>query len=141
MKKYLLVVIALVLVSPDIFAVSGKDRWSDIRKSREVLIQQPAFAQVFGPHGLFNACATEDEFRSLTPVKNCRDCAPGEEKIVTLSRNFVRDTCMRESFSEGCVEFSTREGFYPDSFYLPVIEGARSEDFVFSKRFTLPACE
>lgn len=155
MKKLLMVTAALslivsVLSSDPALALTGKDNWKSIRSSRDVLIQQPSFAEVFGDQGLFNACATEDEFRSRTPVKTCLNngCSDFEIRNIVVNRVYNANVCvkfapMSATSSGECVDFDVVTAVYPTSFQLPVIEanGEQSGDYVFSKNYSIPACE
>lgn len=140
---------ALISISPAL-AITGRDSWKVIRASHDVLIEQPAFAGVFGDQGLFNACATEDEFRSLVPVKTClsNGCEKYEIRNVTVNRVHTKNICVRfapmNAYSSGeCVDYKTVTAMYPTSFQLPVIEGdaEQSGDYIFSKNYSVPACE
>lgn len=140
---------AVVSISPAL-AISGRDTWKSIRASRDVLIEQPAFAGVFGDQGLFNACVTEDEFRSLVPVKTClsNGCQDYEIRNVTVNRVHTKNVCVRfapmNAYSSGeCVDYQVVTAVYPTSFKLPVIEGngEQSGDYIFSKNYSVPACE
>jgi hypothetical protein len=161
MKKYWLVIAAFTIVSSSAFSLTGKDRWSDIRSSRDVLIQQPTFAAVFGSQGLFNACSTEEEFRSIEPVRTCLSyrevlrgnekdyiCAEYETREVVISRTYNQSKCvthapMSENSSGECIEYGNSTSVYPSSFQLAVIEaqGIEYRNFIFSKTFAIPSCE
>lgn len=148
-KQLVMLAIALMAITPAL-AITGRDTWKSIRASRDVLIQQPAFAEVFGNQGLFNACVTEDEFRSLKPVKTClsNGCEDFEMRHVTVNRVHTKNVCVRFSpmsadSSGECVDYDTVTAVYPTSFQLPVIEanGQQSGDYIFSKNYSVPACE
>lgn len=167
MKFKWVAIIVFSLVSISAYPLTGKDRWLEIRNSRDVLIQQPTFAAAFGPQGLFNACHTEDEFKSRTPVKTCLsyreiikenpnspnetykdyECAEYESRDVSISRTFNQSTCLRhapmdENSSGECIEFGNVTSVYPTSFQLAVIEaeGAQYGNFIFSKAYAVPSC-
>lgn len=163
MQKKMMIMLTLALASSSAFSVTGKDSWREIRTSGDLLIQQPTFAKVFGPQGLFNACATEDELKSLTPVKNClsyreitkinpetgaayRDyaCSEYEIKHVSISRTYTEDACVRHDNTSGeCLAYSNVTSVYPTSFQFAVIEaeGISNGEFIFSKTYALPPCE
>jgi hypothetical protein len=167
MKFKLVMAIVLSLISFSALPLTGKDKWTEIRNSREVLIQQPTFAAAFGPQGLFNACATEDEFRSRNPVKICLsykvvmkvnannptetykdyECAEYESRQVSISRTYNQSSCIRhapmdDTSSGECIEYGNATSVYPTSFQLAVIEaeGSQYGNFIFSKAYAVPSC-
>lgn len=165
MKTQLMVALTISLISTSGYSVTGRDSWQNIRASREVLIQQPTFAGAFGSQGLFNACATEDEFRSLTPVQSCLsyhqvtrqsekgpykdyDCTEYETRHVVISRTFTQEECvkfapMTQSNSGECLEYDNVTSVYPTSFQLVVIDSQQADtgrSFIFSKPYRIPAC-
>lgn len=168
-KKILFVCFAvcftIALLTLDSFAITGFDSWKALRSSEDVIIQQPTFAGVFGPEGLFNACTTDDEFKSIRPVRNCvfyrtvklnsergisKDyvCAAYETKQVSISRTFIQNICVRYSpmsaHSSGeCIEYESVILVYPTTFSFPVFERRPREygEFLFSKTFALQSCD
>jgi hypothetical protein len=155
----------LALLTLDSFAITGFDSWKIIRASDDVIIQQPTFAGVFGPEGLFNACTTDDEFKSIKPVRNCvfyqavklnsergltNDyvCAAYETKQVSISRTYIQNVCVRYSpmspYSSGeCIEYESITSVYPTTFSLPVFDKSTQEygEFLFSKTLALQSCD
>ncbi len=159
---------ALLAFSLTAHAITGKDDWKKIRKSREVLIMQPAFAERFGRDGLFNACVAGSEIRSISPVKNCvaytqvdnesqnqnlsgykdYNCTKYKEEYVSVSREHTIDRCVKfapiNEFTTGeCVAYEPRRTTYPTTYSLPVIEadGDQYGNHLFSKTYALPDCE
>lgn len=161
MKKILMMLMVMGTVSNSALALTGKDRWQDIRTSPEVLIQHPTFAKAFGPQGLFNACVTEEEFRTIKPVTTCLsykevyknnqrefECAESETRHIQISRTYNQNVCLRHapaSFDSSgeCLEYGNSTSVYPTSFKLAVIEGVGSEygNLIFSKSYAVPTCE
>lgn len=146
MKLSTIALITSLFTSINLFAITGQDRWEMIRASTDVYIQQPSFAQVFGQHGLFNACHTPKEFKSLTPVKNCITyrnvihhtsegafndyvCTKYEKKFASVSRFYLKN--------------GSTHAIYPETIKLIVFEAQDSEAaaFLFAKNYTLPPCE
>src|ERR1700737_1879119 len=73
MKKMLMIAVALVASLNAVAVqapVSANDGWDLILADRNLIVSAP-FAGTFGEKGIFNACATETEFKSLTKVKAC----------------------------------------------------------------------
>lgn len=159
---------ALLLFSINAFAITGKDDWKTIRKDRDVLIVQPAFAERFGKNGLFNACVSGNEIRSINPVKNCvaytqvendnqnqnlsgyknYNCTQYKEEYVGLNRQHTEERCIRfapinEYTSGECIAYGSSTAVYPTTYSLPVIE-AEGEEYgthLFSKTYALPECD
>lgn len=159
MKARLIAILISIFFSISTFAVTGRDNWQTIRASREVLIQQPLFASAFGPQGLFNACYTDEEFRSVTPVESCLSyrpiirhsptgaykdyvCGQYEKKNVTITRTYIQVECVKRLYGE-CVEYDSVTSVYPTGFKLVVIEAEKSEVpiFIFMKTYSIPACD
>lgn len=164
-SKIALLIFIMTLLSGNSFAITGKNSWRDIRTSLDVIIQQPTFAGTFGSSGLFNVCTTDDEFKSIKPVKTCleyrevirqsesgsyRDytCVNYETKPVSISRTFIQNVCIRHALmtsqsSGECTEYASVTSVYPTSFSFAVIEASGEEygNFLFSKKFALSTCE
>lgn len=155
----------MAFITMDSFAITGRDNWGDIRRSDEVMIQQPTFAGIFGPEGLFNACTTDDEFKSIKPVKNCleyrevirqsetgkyRDyvCTFYETKPISISRTYIRNICVKHavklrSSAVECIQYESVTMLYPTTFSFAVIDTASEEygNYLFSKTFALQSCD
>lgn len=159
---------AILLFSQNIHAITGKDDWKTIRKNREVLVIQPAFAEAFGPKGLFNACLSGDEFRSINPVKTCvayseiasddqnrslsgykkYNCTKYQTEHVSVPRTYTADRCVKfapiNEFTSGeCIEYAPNTSVYPTAYSFPVIEadGDQYGTHLFSKTYAIPECQ
>lgn len=160
MKTQMMVALTVFLISASVFSITGRDKWETIKSSNEVIIQQPIFAGVFGQKGLFNACFTDEEFRSKTPVENCLSyrqvivnsatgpykdyvCNEYESRNVTISRTYTQEECVKHDRSGECLEYDSVTSVYPTTFQLVVIEsgGSQSGNFIFSKPYTISACD
>lgn len=170
MKKVMLLFLASSLASNTGLAVTGRDSWQSIRQTPGLVLLQPKFAQAFGPRGLFNACITDEQFRSITPVNTCvlykgTTCAESALQPVTMERVSNRKVCWEQVPSEsnderGSEKLSQEKPYeqpYEEclsdpyassplssiSFYIPVIERSKEgkDKFLFSKKYSLPACE
>ena len=159
MKMQILVTITVLLLSYKVSSITGRDNWQTIKSNREVMIQQPVFAGAFGPQGLFNACVTDEEFKSKTPVKVCLsykqifksttngthidyECSDYEFKNITISRTFTQEECVKHDHIGECIEYDSVTSVYPTSFQLPVVEfnqGALN-NFIFSKAYAVETC-
>ena len=159
MKLQILVASIVLLQSHNIVAITGKDNWETIKLSHEVIIQQPIFAGAFGPEGLFNACLTDEEFRSKKPVKVCLsysqiikytqnraykdyECKDYEIKNVVISRTFTQEECVKHDHLGECIEYDSVTSVYPSHFQIPVIsfnDGALN-NFIFSKAYSVEKC-
>ena len=159
MKIQTLMTLTILLASYNVFSITGRDNWSTIKSSHEVIIQQPIFAGAFGPQGLFNACATDEEFRSISPVKVCLsykqvlrtsitgaykdyECNHYEMRNIVIARTFTQEECVKNDRIGECIEYDSVTSVYPTSFQLPVIsfnEGALN-NFIFSKAYAVERC-
>jgi hypothetical protein len=159
MKTQMMVTIIVFFISTSVLAVTGRDNWPTIRSSRDILIQQPTFAGAFGPAGLFNACATDEEFRSKTSVSTCLSyrqvitysskgpykdyiCNHFESRHVNISRTYTQEECVKYDRSGECLEYDSVTSVYPTSFQLVVIESGseKTGNFIFSKPYNIPSC-
>lgn len=168
MKMLTLAMVSTLLVSSNAFALSAKDDWSKIRKSWDALILQPNFAGAFGSEGVFNACATDDSFQSLQPIRVCKEyreirhgnsnsegggwieyrCVNWQTENVEISRTVQQSRCIRhapinEGSSGGCLEYETKDVQLGKTHKLEVVY-ARGELYMhhmFFKNYTIPDCE
>ena len=160
MKVQILVTLTILLIPYNVFSITGRDNWQTIKLSREVIIQHPIFAGAFGPEGLFNACSTDEEFRSKRPVEVCLsyrqvtkysqkgaykdyECKDYEIKNVIISRTFTQEECVHHDHLGECIEYDLVTSVYPTSFQIPVIslnEGALN-NFIFSKAYSVERCK
>lgn len=160
MKTQMMVTLTVFLISASVLAVTGRDNWATIRSSGEILIQQPTFAGAFGPEGLFNACSTDEEFKSKTPVSTCLSyrqvisqsstgpykdyvCSEYESRNVVISRTYTQEECVKHDRSGECLEYDSVTSVYPKIIQLVVIEtgNEKSGNFIFSKPYKIPACD
>ncbi|MGZ3789562.1 MAG: hypothetical protein ACXVLQ_13625 [Bacteriovorax sp.] len=146
--KTILLALALPIISlshASAATLSDKSDWSSIRMDRRVTIVQPKFASVFGPLGLFNACATESELRSIHPVDVCvsykviragspntemdeapvKKCERTERQDVKVERTTTTPTCIRyapetEESSNECIEWENVTTTLPTDHKLAV---------------------
>jgi hypothetical protein len=154
------VTFAVFLISVNVLAITGRDNWATIKSSREILIQQPTFASAFGPEGLFNACSTDQEFKSKTPVTICLSyrkvvtnsktapykdyvCNEYELRNVVISRTYIQEECVKHDRFKECIEYDSVTSVYPTSIQLVVIEigDEKSGNFIFSKPYKIPSCD
>lgn len=158
--RMMVALITVFLISASGFSITGRDNWQTIRASREVIIQQPTFAGAFGQQGLFNACATDEEFKSKSPVSTCLSyrqvisnsktgpykdyvCNDFETRNVTISRTYTQEECVKHDLTGECLEYDSVTSVYPTSFQLVVIESGseQSGNFIFSKSYGVAACD
>ncbi len=160
MKTQMMVALTIFFLPYSGFSVTGRDSWQTIRSDHEVIIQHPVFAGALGPLGLFNACTTDEEFRSKTPVQTCLSyrqiirtsntgshkdyvCNDYESKNITISRTYTQEECVKHDRFGECLEYDSVTSVYPTSFQLVVIESSTnpSGNLLFSKAYTIPACD
>lgn len=130
-------------------AVTAKDSWETIRKSKEVNILEANL-----PIDVFNACVTNDEIKSINPVKKC---PPDDEDItkcetfdlddVAFARDYKEYQCIKFDTSDtsngDCLKYKAVDKMYPESYKLNVLAttGELEGQHLFYKTYTLPACE
>lgn len=135
MKMLTLAMFSTLIVSSNAFALTASDSWTTIRQNHDVLLMQPQFAEAMGYGGVFNMCATDDEFKSL------------DGKIV-ISRTVQETFCTKhisisESSSGACEEYDTRTIELGKTYNLEIVQGTGKlyMHHLFSKSFTIPNCE
>ncbi|MDO9183424.1 MAG: hypothetical protein Q7U04_13500 [Bacteriovorax sp.] len=166
MKFKMMICFVAAVVSSSIFAASSKDDWSKLRRNHDVLIIQPGIAMTMGPTGVFNACATSQELRSIHPVKSCTAyklvvhgnpksdsgsseyvCTNYELKDVVIARDHEETVCLEYSptteINTGeCIKWATVQKTYPRNFNLEVVAtGEFYMGHLFDKSFSLPECD
>jgi hypothetical protein len=135
MKMHTLAMFSTLIVSSNAFALTVNDSWKTIRQNHEVLLLQPQFAEAMGYEGLFNMCATDDEFKSL------------DGKIIT-SRTVQETFCTKhipanETSLGNCEEYDTRTIELGKTYNLEIVKGSGKlyMHHLFSKSYTIPNCE
>ena len=167
MKKLLFFITVLATLFNTAFAFSEKSNWNEIRNRKGITIVQPKFAEAFGPDGLFNACVTEDEIRSINPVSVCLDkkdlqkglnmelgtyivpvCVKSAIQDVVVNKNHDLVECKKhapetEFSSNECIEWEQKSARYPNSYSIEIIRTDKLEagNHLFSKTLELAACE
>ncbi|MDD4972776.1 MAG: hypothetical protein PHY93_00415 [Bacteriovorax sp.] len=169
MKKHLFFVTAIIMaVSSTAFAVSKKSEWSEIRKAKDVSIVQPKFAEAFGPAGLFNACLSNGDIKSIAPVNVClnyenvtigtpnseggaytkRHCKKSALQDVTIDKTYTQNICLKrapatEFSSNECIEWGSKTSIYPDSYLIEIVrrDSLEAGNHLFNKTLVLPMCE
>lgn len=146
MKKTLLVLSFAAISISNAYSISEKSDWSSIRVDRKVAIIQPKFAASFGSAGLFNVCATDDEFKSINPVDVCvsyeivnggspnsdagvtsvSKCVRREKQDVSIERTTTHPVCLKhvaanEGSSNECIEWGNRTTTLPTTYALEVV--------------------
>ncbi len=167
MKSITLFLAMALLFISNAFAVSLKDTWNAIRFNQELLILQPDFAEVMGSEGLFNACATDETFRSLNPVKICKEyreikrqdnvaysgnysefkCVIWKNENIEVSRTIEEKTCrtntiISKNYPDGCLDYDFLEVKLPLTHKLEIVhgKGQLTMHHVMMKSFTIPDC-
>ncbi|MFL5813178.1 MAG: hypothetical protein ACJ763_06340 [Bdellovibrionia bacterium] len=167
-KKTLLVALAAIAtfsLSNGTFAAtatSANDSWTRILADSYLLVNTP-YTGTFGPAGIFNACATETEFRAISPVDVCvqytyvpatnesnypgtYECVKNEKKITSMPRSGTQHTCVRQDMSEAhypdCLEWADVAYNLPAKMNIEVMYGSGEAyaSTAFYKSFTVPAC-
>ena len=167
MKSITLFLAMALLFISNAFAVSLKDNWNTIRLNHELLILQPEFAEVMGSEGFFNTCATDETFRSMRPVKVCKEyreikrqekvahsgnysefkCVVWKNESIEVSRTIEEKTCRANTFistkyPDGCLDYDLLEVKLPLTHKLEVVHGKGQlyMHHVMMKSFTIPDC-
>jgi hypothetical protein len=112
--------------------------------------------------GIFNACATDNAFKSISPVKVCKQyvhtgaagdwdypgtwtCAQYAEEMTTMPRAGVRHECVKQDTSEAgypnCLEYADVAYTLGTTVSVEVMHtGEMYGQTAFTKDFTIPAC-
>jgi len=153
MKMLTLAMTMTLLTSGNAFTQTVNDTWQSIRKNKDLHIMQPQFAEAMGSDGLFNTCATDDEFKSLMPIRVCKEydevkCLRFEQEKVVISRTVQETYCKKhiplsETNWGSCEEYGTRTIFLGKKYKLEVVQntGKLYMHHLFNKTFTIPNCE
>lgn len=162
-----LLLLAATALSFNSYALSKSSDWSEIRQNRRINIVQPKFAEAFGKTGLFNACVTYDEIRSISPVGICLNyeevvigssdsdnkitdqrCTKTASQDIVLSRSYNEMVCTKRSnadeiSSSECVRWENKTQFYPDTYRLEIVRADKLEagNHLFYKTLVLPVCD
>ena len=165
MKKLIILIAAIAATNAFAFGKSlNKDSsWEQINKDPSLAYNAP-LSDTFGPQGVFNACATETELKSLTPIQVCLEykttpgsgelppettCVRTGMQIMTLARDYDRDECVAwtpVSESENPPECTRTEAHHyhlDTTFPIAVFERfnyGETQEALFTKDYTVPAC-
>jgi hypothetical protein len=160
MKKMLIIAAALV-ASVNANATNAGDSWAKIFADNSLIVTVP-YKGTFGPNGIFNACATATEFKSLTPVKVCvertwvdgigegpdamghYECVKYENQMTSALRSGVSHSCVKLDMSEhgypNCLEYADVPFSISTKFNVDVVRTTGDAQEVFTKSFVVPAC-
>jgi hypothetical protein len=160
-----LIIAAAALICFNAFAAmptGASSSWANIFADSSLIVSAP-YTGTFGPMGIFNACATETEFRAISPVDVCTsytyvpatgdggspgsyECAKTEKRTTSIPRSGTHHTCVRQDMSEAhypdCLEWADVAYNLPTKMAIEVIYGS-GENYAstaFYKTFTVPAC-
>lgn len=144
-----------------------KANWEVITSDQNVQVIQPSYASGMGPRGIFNMCATENEFRSIEPVASCEQykfiqlhgdstefgenidfhCTQIASGQIAITRNIPRDICEKsvrledEDKNATCLKTKTVD-MLPTDLKLEVVRGrgeAKGQS-LFVKNYQIPKC-
>lgn len=165
MKFFMMALTAATLFSQASFAASPKDSWAKLRADRNVIILAP---NILSQMGAFNACATDSELRSISPVRTCTAykevvhgnpnseaggwvehvCTNYEMRDVSIAREHEEQVCTKwiqpsEASPGECKEWETVTKTYPRNFSVEVVSavGEMYMQHLFDKTLSLPDCE
>lgn len=160
MKAHVIVAISICVLPNNAFPITGRDNWQTISSSDEVNVIHPLFAGRFGPKGLFNACSTDEEFISKTPIQTCLsykeiskntdqgilkdyECRDYESKNVSISRTYTQVECVKYNHTGECLEYDSVTSVYPRALHLVVTDSNEesSNNLLFTKAYTVAACK
>jgi hypothetical protein len=164
MKKTLMIAAVIVASTYAMaaHATSRNDTWSKIFADSSLIVSTP-YSGTFGPMGIFNACATDTEFQSISPVKVCTqysyvpstndtdypghyDCVKTELRITSLPRTGTRHSCVKQDVSdEGnatCLQWADSAYTLSTTMEIQVVYGSGDayNSAAFTKEYTVPAC-
>lgn len=114
MKKMLIVALSLFVSvqAMAMSATSASSSWKEIFADRDLIVVAP-YSNELGPNGIFNACATATEIKSLSPQKVCveerqvpstgnsdvdyppqYECVRYEQRVMSMARKGMKDGCV-----------------------------------------------
>lgn len=162
--KSIVLSIAALFVSTQVLAatITANSAWSTILASRHHMAD--TLYPVFGPQGIFNACATATELKSVAPVTVCAEtkyvpghgelspetvCLRSEKRHVSMARSGVAAVCVKhapinEVSSGECLEFQDRPYTLSLSYNVQVLHdgyGDAGPQVAFVKAYTIPTCK
>lgn len=161
MKKMIFVLAAL-FASFNAMAANSGSTWAEIFADHSLIVAAP-YATTLGHRGIFNACATADEIRGLSPVKVCVEtryipgrgdqsgetiCVRAEERIGVVARRGTTARCVEWKGGWGENDYPVCTRFEEVAYEIGLTHmvdvlsnwGDRYGDVAFSKEFTIPAC-
>lgn len=168
MKFIFLTMSILAGLCSNVFAVSLEQKWAEIKLNHQFHIVQPQFANAMGEEGVFNMCATQDEFKSLNPVRVCKEykaikrgniygkgkgyieyrCAHWQTENVVIDRTTSKIICSQptavtEATPAGCFAYDTIEVHQPRLQQIEIVHGKGKlyMHHIAMKNYTIPECE
>lgn len=174
MKFFLIAITAALLgfkphfvFAADQTTATVKKDWTEIVRDKDVMIDQPSFADNMGPKGVFNTCYTETEFKSIEPVEVCAEfesseiyplntemgpvynfnCQKKMSKQVVISRSVERSICeqtpriQREGDNAKCLKEKFQDQL-PTTLSMEVMRasGEAKGQSLFTKGYQIPKC-
>ncbi len=155
------------LFAADQMTASPKKDWTEIVKDKDVMIEQPSYADNMGPKGVFNTCYTENEFRSIEPVEVCAEfesteinpagtemgpnydfyCEKKMSKQIVISRSVERSICeqtprlQKEAENAKCLKAKFQDQL-PTTLRMEVVRatGEAKGQSLFTKNYQIPKC-
>jgi hypothetical protein len=161
MKSLVTAITALLMtVAAHAYTLNANDSWETIQASNEYMVS-PVYP-VFGPTGIFNACATATQIKAVKPVSVCVEtkwvpaknhndvggevCVRYEQKITSMARSGVAAVCQEyrqgNHYDGTCIRWANEPYEIALTQAVNVITtGHRYPDTAFTKNFTIPACK
>jgi hypothetical protein len=168
MNFKMIVITTATMISSAAFSTTSRDSWPSIRNNKNVLILQPGIAMSMGSTGVFNTCATDEDLKSINPIKTCTTykkivhgvpnseaggwveyvCINYRLREVVLARDHEEKICSKyspvsEASSGECIKWETISRTYSRNFKLEVVSGLGENymQHLFDKSFSAPDCE
>ncbi len=167
----MLLALTAFVASINAFAVAPTDAnssWSNVFADHELSVVAP-YANQLGANGIFGACATASEIKSLKPQKVCVqmvqvpgtgssdtdyppqfECARYEQKILSIPRKGLEDKCVEYGYENfgGDGEYWVCKKSGKVAYDIGLTQsvdviygsGERFPSVAFTKEFMIPAC-
>ena len=145
------------------------DSWERMFKDKSLFFVQPHFAMPLGPKGVFNACISGNQFKSVSQVRVCADlrgrwvegrgeaesghydyhCERWENRDIVIERTQKEVYCEvynpqygGEGSSEFCLKFGLRDVTYGATHTLEVVRDNQKpyRSTLVYKEYEIPVC-
>lgn len=140
-------ILSFLILTTSVQSSTTEMPWNSIRNDKKFLIMLPQLARNMGADGLFNLCATDNEFISVRPVKTCKKYAVVREgKINNDQAEYSQMKCVKWKSEIVSLSRLTEKNDLivriPKKLQINVVysSGPRYMHQAFRKIYTVPDC-